>query len=130
MSAINDPQRIIADLERALRRVEDANQAAGRIQHDHCTDPVVRSAISLLTADTRVAELWRDLRAGIQATEKQLSELIEDLDALDHEFPLAASEADQAREGEQRRGNGAAPSAASIAPVEDRHLHSDKTGDI
>jgi hypothetical protein len=137
------------DLERALKRIEHAGQLVGWIEPDQHPDPAVRDAITLLTTDGRAAEMWRDLRADLRAAEERLDDVLADLDdagialseqSFVHRHPYGepgldgdlvpitsiescaptVMEAVQARGGEQRRGNGAVPSAASIPPVEDR----------
>jgi hypothetical protein len=78
-------QRVVAvatELRRAPARVEQVNEVATWIEHDHRFDPAERSAVAVVTSEGRVAELWRYLRAELAEAEYELDEVLEELDDL------------------------------------------------
>ena len=74
---------ITDDLQRALGCVEQAQQVAQWIAHDHYTDPVERSAVAVITTESRhVAELWRHMLGELADAAAGLGDAIHDLDDL------------------------------------------------
>jgi hypothetical protein len=85
---------IANDARRALSRLGEARQLAARIEHDHCSDPGERAAISTVTRSGRVAEHWLDLRAELEAAADRLDAVVIDLNMLvDEELAELAPEA-------------------------------------
>jgi hypothetical protein len=129
-------QRGITGIERSLQLTEHAVQNMEHIECDYCACPHRRAAIAALTR----TEHWQDLQADLWQIKQWLGDAIAELDdagtawgerqrypddALNPRTSIENSvamplEAGWARQKEQRRRNGAAPSAASIAPVEHR----------
>jgi hypothetical protein len=89
MSAIepgpNQLQLVVAvagDLRRALWRVQQVQEVAGWIEHDH-TNPTERSAVAVVTREgPQVAELWRFLRSELGGAKDAIDEVLEELDDL------------------------------------------------
>jgi hypothetical protein len=142
---------IIRSVERALRHAENALEAMWWLQHGHFGDRCV-------AAQVVQREQWLDLRDDVQRIVQLLDDVSCDLDDLgtalnepryvhrhpddepvaDDELLSSTSiesstamplEASWSWQREQRRGNGAAPSAASIKSGEARQLSHSETGD-